>query len=342
MVEVGKKRRVGLGQRGWAHVGKLRSVQTSRIDQCFSFLKPPIVSLSRIWSLLESAHPICQIYVTSSSFDNWFSSSPVSQPVALLQSWACNVVREKVVSDTQLYVLIYLFSHLYTYFHHYISHCKMLQYWQHLLTLSSLCARYRPILTVQQLKTHIQTNPPQWFTLMSYITAKVNVRFRPYTLASIVSLAVPNSYSLFLQAHCFLPCPPASRHRFHLIDTYFPLFNRYIDVGSSDQWIVPAGWRGIDKCACNYSPPLFFAPLFTWNSWRLPSLSFALAVHIDSKPWLSFELYLNVCTCTTFGVLFVLVMPNAIRANATVLAAAQNLISRDVYPLRSNVCARWW
>jgi len=216
------------------------------------------------------------------------------------------MVREKVVSDTQMYVLIYLFSLLYTYFFHYISYWEILQKWQHLLTLSSLCARYWPILAVRLLKTHIQTNPPQRFSLMGYITAKANVCFRSYNFVYIIFFAVPNSYSLFLQARSFLACPRASRQWFHSIDTYFPSFNRYISI-------VLWRRRGIDECACNYSPSLFFAPLFTWNSWRSPSLSFALAVHIDSNHFYHSSSNLNVCTCTTFGVVFVLVMPTVIR-----------------------------
>jgi len=51
--------------------------------------------------------------------------------------------------------------------------------------------------------------------------------------------------------------------------------------------------------------------------------------------------HLNVYTCTTFGVVFVLVMPTVIRANAAAVTTAQNLISRDVYLFRSKVGAQW-
>ena len=139
---------------------------------------------------------------------------------------------------------------------------------------------------------------------MRYISVKAKVRFRSSTLRLHRLFAVPNSALFFYKGPTFYCAHPRA------------------NIGSStnvltwDLDIILGRWRGVDEYACNYflSCSIFLLmPLFVWNSKTAPSLLFALAVHMDSKPRSSFELSSQRLH---LRILFVLDMPTVIRADA--------------------------
>jgi len=124
---------------------------------------------------------------------------------------------------------------------------------------------------------------------MRYISAKAKVRFRSSTLRLHRLFAVPNSTLSFSKGATFYCAYP----RANIGSTWSHISCSSTNVLKWDLNIIFCRQRGVDEYACNYfisCSPFLLAPLFAWNSRTAPSLSFALAVHMDSKPRSSFEL----------------------------------------------------